>query len=36
MGSALRSLAFARFQSIVTPRYALAVLALAWLPPVRR
>jgi 1-acyl-sn-glycerol-3-phosphate acyltransferase len=36
MGSALRSLAFALFQIIVTPLYALAVFALAWLPPVRR
>jgi 1-acyl-sn-glycerol-3-phosphate acyltransferase len=36
MGSALRSLAFALVQSIVTPLYALAVFALAWLPPVRR
>jgi 1-acyl-sn-glycerol-3-phosphate acyltransferase len=36
MASALRSLAFALFQIIVTPLYALAVFALAWLPPVRR
>src|SRR6185437_5975932 len=36
MGSALRSLAFALFQIIVTPLYALAVFALAWLPPVQR
>ena len=36
MDSALRSLAFALFQIIVTPLYALAVFAVAWLPPVRR
>jgi 1-acyl-sn-glycerol-3-phosphate acyltransferase len=36
MASAFRSLAFALFQIIVTPLYALAVFALAWLPPVRR
>ena len=36
MGSAFRSLAFALFQIIVTPLYALAVFTLAWLPPVRR
>jgi 1-acyl-sn-glycerol-3-phosphate acyltransferase len=34
--SALRSIAFALFQLAVTPPYALAVLALAWLPPVPR
>lgn len=36
MASAFRSLAFALFQIIVTPLYALAVFAVAWLPPVRR
>jgi 1-acyl-sn-glycerol-3-phosphate acyltransferase len=36
MLSALRSLAFAAFQLIVTPPYALAVLSLFWLPPVSR
>ncbi|HEY7788627.1 MAG TPA: lysophospholipid acyltransferase family protein [Casimicrobiaceae bacterium] len=36
MASAFRSLAFALFQTIVTPLYALAVFAVAWLPPVRR
>jgi 1-acyl-sn-glycerol-3-phosphate acyltransferase len=36
MASAFRSFAFALFQIIVTPLYALAVFALAWLPPVRR
>jgi 1-acyl-sn-glycerol-3-phosphate acyltransferase len=36
MSSALRSLAFALFQLIATPLYALAVFALAWLPPVPR
>jgi 1-acyl-sn-glycerol-3-phosphate acyltransferase len=36
MGSTFRSLAFALFQSVVTPLYALSVLALAWLPPLRR
>lgn len=34
--SALRSLAFALFQLAVTPPYAIAVLALFWLPPVPR
>src|SRR6185437_10029656 len=32
----VRSLAFALFQMIVTPPYALLVLALFWLPPVPR
>lgn len=36
MISTIRSLAFALFQTIVTTLYALSVLALAWLPPVRR
>lgn len=36
MASAFRSLAFALFQMIVTPLYALAVFAVAWLPPVPR
>src|SRR5262245_12469608 len=36
MASALRSLAFALFQIVVTPLYAIAVLALGWLPPVPR
>jgi 1-acyl-sn-glycerol-3-phosphate acyltransferase len=36
MASALRSYAFALFQLIVTPPYALSVLLLAWLPPVAR
>jgi 1-acyl-sn-glycerol-3-phosphate acyltransferase len=36
MASALRSLAFALFQIIVTPLYALSVLLLAWLPRVPR
>ncbi len=36
MASALRSYAFALFQLIVTPPYALSVLLLAWLPPVPR
>ena len=36
MASALRSLAFALFQLILTPPYALSVLLLAWLPPVAR
>jgi 1-acyl-sn-glycerol-3-phosphate acyltransferase len=36
MGSTIRSLVFALFQTIVTALYALTVLALAWLPPVRR
>ncbi len=34
--SALRSLVFALTQLLVTPPYAIAVLALSWLPPVRR
>lgn len=34
--SALRSLAFALFQMLVTPPYALVVLALWWLPPMPR
>jgi 1-acyl-sn-glycerol-3-phosphate acyltransferase len=36
MGSALRSIAFALFQLIVTPLYAMSVLMLAWLPPLPR
>jgi 1-acyl-sn-glycerol-3-phosphate acyltransferase len=36
MASTLRSIAFALFQLIVTPLYALSVLLLAWLPPVTR
>ena len=36
MSSVLRSLAFAVFQLVVTPPYAIAVLALSWLPPVPR
>ena len=36
IGSALRSLAFALFQSLVTAPYALLVVALFWLPPVTR
>jgi 1-acyl-sn-glycerol-3-phosphate acyltransferase len=36
VASALRSLAFALFQLVVTPPYAIAVLALGWLPPVPR
>lgn len=36
MPSALRSLAFALFQLIVTPLYAIAVFCVAWLPSVRR
>ena len=36
MASALRSIAFALFQLIVTPPYALSVLLLGWLPPVTR
>jgi 1-acyl-sn-glycerol-3-phosphate acyltransferase len=36
MGSVLRSLAFTVFQAIVTPPYALAILALGWLPRVPR
>jgi 1-acyl-sn-glycerol-3-phosphate acyltransferase len=34
--SALRSLAFALFQMLVTPPYALVVVALFWLPPIPR
>jgi len=34
--SALRSVLFALFQLVVTPLYAIAVLALWWLPPVPR
>lgn len=36
MTSALRSVAFALFQIVVTPFYAAAVFCVAWLPPVRR
>jgi len=36
MASKLRSIAFAAFQLIVTPPYALAVLALGWMTPVAR
>jgi 1-acyl-sn-glycerol-3-phosphate acyltransferase len=36
MGSALRSLAFALFQIVLTPPYALSVLLVAWLPRVTR
>jgi 1-acyl-sn-glycerol-3-phosphate acyltransferase len=36
MGSALRSLAFALFQIVVTPLYAIGVFLFAWLPPVPR
>jgi 1-acyl-sn-glycerol-3-phosphate acyltransferase len=36
MGSRLRSLAFALFQSIVTPPYALLVIAQWWRPPLAR
>jgi 1-acyl-sn-glycerol-3-phosphate acyltransferase len=36
MGSVLRSIAFALFQLVVTPVYALSVLLLAWLPPLPR
>jgi 1-acyl-sn-glycerol-3-phosphate acyltransferase len=36
MASALRSLAFALFQMIVTPLYAVSVMLLGWLPPVPR
>jgi 1-acyl-sn-glycerol-3-phosphate acyltransferase len=36
MGSTLRSIAFALFQSLLTPPYALLVLALFWLPAVPR
>jgi 1-acyl-sn-glycerol-3-phosphate acyltransferase len=34
--SAVRSLAFALFQLVVTPPYAIAVLSLGWLPPEAR
>jgi len=36
MASALRSLSFALFQMVVTPLYALLVLAVFWLPPLSR
>jgi len=36
MASALRSLAFALFQIIVTPPYAVSILLLAWLPRIPR
>src|SRR6478672_8729159 len=36
MASALRSLSFALFQVVVTPLYALLVLAVFWLPPLPR
>jgi 1-acyl-sn-glycerol-3-phosphate acyltransferase len=36
MASTLRSIAFALFQLVVTPLYAISVLLLAWLPPVAR
>ena len=36
MGSAFRSLAFALFQIIVTPPYAVSILLLAWLPRIPR
>lgn len=36
MASALRSLSFALFQMVVTPLYALLVLAVFWLPPLPR
>ena len=36
MASSLRSLAFALFQMIVTPIYAVTVFLLFWLPPVAR
>jgi 1-acyl-sn-glycerol-3-phosphate acyltransferase len=36
MTSTLRSLAFALFQILVTPPYAVSVVLLAWLPRVRR
>jgi 1-acyl-sn-glycerol-3-phosphate acyltransferase len=36
MTSTLRSIAFALFQLVVTPVYAISVLLLAWLPPVTR
>jgi 1-acyl-sn-glycerol-3-phosphate acyltransferase len=35
-GSTLRSLAFALFQIVVTPPYALSVFLLGWLPPLTR
>jgi len=34
--STVRSLLFALFQAIVTPPYAIVVLAFFWLPPVAR
>ena len=34
--SLLRSLAFALFQALVTPPYAIAVIVLGWLPPLAR
>src|SRR3982751_2323674 len=36
MGSALRSLAFALFQIILTPPYAVSIVLLAWLPRIPR
>jgi 1-acyl-sn-glycerol-3-phosphate acyltransferase len=36
MASTLRSIAFALFQLLVTPIYAISVLLLGWLPPVAR
>jgi 1-acyl-sn-glycerol-3-phosphate acyltransferase len=36
MGSTLRSVAFALFQVLVTPPYAIAVMLMGWLPPVAR
>jgi 1-acyl-sn-glycerol-3-phosphate acyltransferase len=36
LASVLRSLAFSLFQILVTPPYALLVLALFWLPPIPR
>ena len=36
LSSTLRSLAFALFQLVVTPLYAIAVVLLFWLPPVAR
>ncbi len=36
MASTLRSIAFALFQLVFTPLYAISVLLLAWLPPVPR
>ncbi|MEO8538069.1 MAG: lysophospholipid acyltransferase family protein [Betaproteobacteria bacterium] len=36
MASTLRSFAFALFQLIVTPPYAITVFMLAWLPPIAR